>query len=157
MKKSFPLDWQRHLDRLLTERKAYLKVVLTRARRFSEALDRKADLGTLLKVFLFAGDCERTLQAALIVSEDEQIKTIFHPRKIKLKQNGLTPSQVEAKMFEPGDGRVTRRSALAISLDETANDNSKSNLSISIFGCEIHGDLPNNLTFQDNLLGLLLK
>ena len=157
MKKSFPLNWQRRLDEFIAERETYLKVVLTRARRFAEELDRKADLATLLRVFLFAGDCEQTLSSVLIVEEGERIRTFFHPRKMKLKQGNLTSSMVEEKMFEPGDGRITRRSALAVSLDEILNGSSKSNLSISIFGCEIHGDLPNNLTFQDNLLSLLLK
>jgi pimeloyl-ACP methyl ester carboxylesterase len=158
MKKSFGLDWQRHFDDSLVEREAYLKVVLTRAQRFSEALDRKADLATILKVFLFAGDCERTLRAALILDEGTRVITIFSPRKLKLKGNSLTSSEAEAKMFEPGDGRITRRSALAISHDESLGDIvDRSNPSVSIFGCEIHGDLPNNLTFQDNLLSIFLK
>lgn len=74
---------------------------------------------------------------------------------MKLKGTGLTRAQVEAKMLEPGDGRITRRSALTISHGEAVSD--RSTLSLSIFGCEIHGDLPNNLTFQDNLLSILLK
>ncbi|OLE50796.1 MAG: hypothetical protein AUG51_26280 [Acidobacteria bacterium 13_1_20CM_3_53_8] len=158
MKKKFGLDWQQHFDNSLVEREAYLKVVLTRSRRFSEALDRKADLATILKVFIFAGDCERTLRAALIIEEGGQIRTFFSPRKLRFKGNSLMPSQAEARMFEPGDGRITRRSALAISHDEALADTvDRSNPTISIFGCEIHGDLPNNLTFQDNLLSIFLK
>src|SRR2546423_869508 len=111
MQKMFGPDWQRHFDALLAEREAYLKVVLTRARLFSEALDKKADLATGLKVFIFAGDCERTLRAALIIEESGQIRTIFRPRMPNLKGTGLTQPMVEAKMFEPGDGRITRRSA----------------------------------------------
>jgi pimeloyl-ACP methyl ester carboxylesterase len=155
MQKLYGLGWQRHFDNFLAEREAYLKVVLTRAQRFSEALDQKADLATVLKVFIFAGDCERTLRAALIVEESGQIRTIFRPRKLNLKGTGLTQSMIEAKLFEPGDGRITRRSALAVTHGEAVSD--RSTLSFSIFGCEIHGDLPNNLTFQDNLLSIFLK
>ena len=78
---------------------------------------------------------------------------IFRPGK--LKGAGITREQVEVKMFEPGDGRITRRSALAISYGEAVGD--RSILSFPIFGCEIHNDLPNNLTFLDNLLSIFLK
>jgi hypothetical protein len=160
-RKMFGLDWQQHFDNFFAEREAYLKVVLSRARLFSEALDKKSDPATQLKVFIFAGECERTPRAALIIEEGEQIRTVFRPRKLDLKGTGLTQSMVEAKMFEPGDGRITRRSALAISHDEPASSGSerstlKPRLAFSIFGCEIHGDLPNNPTFQNNLLSILL-
>jgi pimeloyl-ACP methyl ester carboxylesterase len=158
MQKEFGPDWQRRFDDFLAEREAYLKVVLARARLFAEALDKKADLANPLKVFIFAGDCEPTLRAALIAEEGGQTRTIFRPGKVKLKGAGLTRAQVEAKMFEPGDGRITRRSALAISHGESVNARfDTSDLLFSIFGCEIHGDLPNNLTFQDNLLSIFLK
>lgn len=155
MQKQYGPGWQARFDNSLAEREAYLKVVLTRARLFAEALDRKADLGVPLKVFILAGDCERTLRSALVVGEGGQLRTIFRPRKLKLKATGLTLSEVEGKMFESGDGRITRRSALAFGRGDSVAD--KSVLSVAIFGCEIHGDLPNNLTFQDNLLSILLK
>jgi len=61
-------------------------------------------------------------------------------------------------MFEPGDGRITRRSALAVGRGESVNARfDRSDLLFTIFGCRIHSDLPNDLTFQDNLLGILLK
>jgi hypothetical protein len=131
---------------------------LERARRFSEALDQKADLANPLKVFIFAGDCERTLRAAIIIDEGGPVRTIFKPGKMKVKDARLTTSMIETKMFEPGDGRITRRSALAIDHGEWASDSSpQPNLALSIFGCEIHGDLPNNATFQNNILSILLK
>jgi len=155
VQKAFGPDWQRHFDAHLAEREAYLKVVLVRACLFSEALDKKADLANPLKVFIFAGDCEPTLRAALILEEGGQTKTIFRPHQAKSKGNALTQPQVEARLFEPGDGRITRRSALAVSHDDSISD--RSNLSFTIFGCEIHGDLPNNPTFQDNLLSIFIK
>jgi pimeloyl-ACP methyl ester carboxylesterase len=157
-KKRNGADGQQSFAELLVAREAYLKLVLDRARRFSEALDQKADLANPLKVFIFAGDCERTLRAALIIDEGSLVRTIFKPGKLKVKDNGLTTAMIEAKMFEPGDGRITRRSALAIDHGEWAGDGSpRPNLSLAIFGCEIHGDLPNNATFQNNILTILLK
>ena len=155
MQKQYGPGWQVHYDNSFAEREAYLKVVLTRARLFAEALDRKADLANPLKVFIFAGDCQPTLRAALILGEGGSGGTIFRAGKIKLNGTGLTRSQVEEKMYEPGDGRITRRSALAVTHGEAFGD--RSTLSLSIFGCEIHGDLPNNLTLQDNLLSIFLK
>jgi hypothetical protein len=35
--------------------------------------------------------------------------------------------------------------------------NSSLNITYAVFGCEIHGDLPNNPTFQDNLLSILVN
>jgi pimeloyl-ACP methyl ester carboxylesterase len=158
MQKTHGLGWQTHLDNLLAEREAYMKVALARARLFAEALDEKADLANPLKVFIFAGDCERTPRAAVIAEEGGRVRTIFRPRKVRLKSTGLTLSQVEAKMLEPGDGRITRRSALAVGRGESVNAGfDRSDLLFTIFGCQIHSDLPNNTTFQDNLLSIFLK
>lgn len=61
-------------------------------------------------------------------------------------------------MLEPGDGRITRRSALAIGFGESVNARfDRSDLLFTIFGCQIHSDLPNDATFQDNLLSIFLK
>jgi len=155
MQKTRGPGWQTDFDNLLAERSAYLKVVLARARLFAEALDVKADLANPLKVFVFAGDCERTPRAAIIVEEGGQTSTVFRPGKVKIKGTGLTRAEVEAKMLEPGDGRITRRSALAVSRGEAVGD--RSTLSFPIFGCQLHSDLPNDLTFQDNLLSIFLK
>ncbi|MFL6208722.1 MAG: esterase/lipase family protein [Pyrinomonadaceae bacterium] len=158
MQKTFGPTWQREFDGFLFERELYLKVVLTRARRFSAALDSKADLANTLKVFILTGDCERTLRAALIIDDGDQSRTFFRARKLNLKGTDLTSAQVEAKLFEPGDGRVTRRSALAISHGDTVSDRSdQAHIAFAIFGCEIHSDLPNNPTIQDNLLSIFLR
>jgi pimeloyl-ACP methyl ester carboxylesterase len=157
-KKMFGLDWQRHFDNFFAEREAYFKVVLFRARLFAEALDKKSDLARQLKVFIFAGDCERTLRAAVVIEERGQIRTVFRPHELDLKGTDLTQSMVEVKMFEPGDGRITRRSALAIGHDEPTGERTSFRQfpPFSVFGCEIHGDLPNNHTFQNNLLSIIL-
>jgi pimeloyl-ACP methyl ester carboxylesterase len=158
MRKAHGPGWQARFDNFLAEREAYLRVVLARARLFAEALDKKADLAMPRRVFLFAGDCEPTPRAALIVEENGQVRTIFRPGKVKIKGTGLTRAEVEAKMLEPGDGRITRRSALAVGRGESVNNRfDRSDLLFTIFGCQIHSDLPNDATFQDNLLSIFLK
>jgi pimeloyl-ACP methyl ester carboxylesterase len=158
MQKSHGAGWQVHFDNHLAEREAYLKVVLARARHFAEALEVKADLANPLKVFIFAGDCERTPRAAVIVEEGGRMRTVFRPARVKIKGTGLTRADVEAKMLEPGDGRVTRRSALAVGFGESVNARfDRSDLLFTIFGCQIHSDLSNDATFQDNLLSIFLK
>ena len=158
MQKAHGAGWQTRFDNFLAEREAYLKVVLTRARLFAEALDKKADLANPLRVFIFAGNCEPTPRAALIVEEGGQSRTIFRPGKLKLKGTGLTRAEVEAKLLEPGDGRITRRSALAVSHGESIDARfDRSDLLSTIFGCALHSDLPIDQTFQDNLLSIFLK
>jgi len=158
MQKTHGAGWHVHLDDHLADREAYLKVVLARARLFTEALDVKADLANPLKVFIFAGDCERTPRAAIIVEEGGRTITVFRPGRVKIKGTGLTRAEVEAKMLEPGDGRITRRSALAVGFGESAGGRSdRSDLLFTVFGCQIHSDLPNDATFQDNLLSIFLK
>jgi pimeloyl-ACP methyl ester carboxylesterase len=158
MQKTRGAGWQAHFDNLLAEREAYLKAVLGRARLFAEALDEKADLANPLKVFIFAGDCERTPRAAVIAEEGGRVRTIFRPGKVRLKGSGLTLSQVEEKLLEPGDGRITRRSALAVGRGESAGAGfDRSDFTFTIFGCQIHSDLPNDAAFQDNLLSIFLK
>jgi pimeloyl-ACP methyl ester carboxylesterase len=154
MQKAHGAGWQMHFDNLLAEREAYLKVALARARLFAEALD----VANPLKVFIFAGDCERTPRAAVIAEEGGQVRTIFRPGKVKIKGTGVTRAEVEAKLLEPGDGRITRRSALAVGRGESINSrHDRSDLLFTIFGCQIHSDLPNDATFQDNLLSIFLK
>src|SRR5262249_6353988 len=127
---------------------------------FDDALDRRPAIKIALKSFVFAGDCEATLRAPVIIDTKKGIVTVFQSRKLSFSGTTLKRKQVEAEMFEPGDGRVTRTSALGTRHDNASNDglfDSSLNIFYAVFGCEIHGDLPNNPTFQDNLLTILLN
>ena len=59
-------------------------------------------------------------------------------------------------MIEPGDSSVTKASLLA--MDSLAPDATRGDFPIawSVFVCERHVNLPANVTFQDNLLNIVL-
>ena len=63
-------------------------------------------------------------------------------------------------MLEPGDGRVTKPSLLAReTLDPSAPQLDESFLPVAywFFLCEQHDRLTSNVSFQDNLLNVLLS
>jgi hypothetical protein len=75
-------------------------------------------------------------------------------RRVKLKE-------VTEAMSAPGDGRVTRRSLLGEGLEGTGRARSLFGTSLpivyAVFACDLHGDLQNNETLQDNALTTLVS
>ncbi len=79
------------------------------------------------------------------------------PREIKAPREGVNYAVL---MFEPGDGAVTRASRLArTALDPGIPRHRFSDfpLDYSVMFCEDHSALTGNITFQDNLLHILLS
>jgi pimeloyl-ACP methyl ester carboxylesterase len=119
MQKAHGTGWQVRFDNHLAEREAYLRVVLARARLFAEALDKKADLANPLRVFLFAGDCERTPRAAVIVEEGSRVRTLFRPRPLDRLLALTTHGRATARRVPGGavrrgdDGRLRQVAARA--------------------------------------------
>ncbi len=64
-------------------------------------------------------------------------------------------------MYEPGDGRVTRDSLMGVGLGAAARASAlyKTPLPVAYaaFACDLHSDLQNNKTLQDNALTLLVN
>lgn len=143
---------------------AYFRAVLTRARRFHEALDAEFDISTPVELYAFGGDCEETLDAPVILRDEKRNRwtTLTQPRSFRTSAGvKRTEKEVIQAMFLPGDGRVTRRSLLAETLASTRNTGSLFNaglpISYAVFSCDLHGDLQNNLTLQDNALTALVS
>lgn len=138
----------------------YLTVVLNRARRFQEALDVPTR-ETPVAYFTFSADCEETLNAPIILRDEKNNRwqTLTEPRDYRTSA-GTKISRADAieAMFLPGDGRVTRRSVLAQDLGNRGGDlfNSGLPMTYAMFGCDLHGSLPNNKTLQDNALTVLV-
>ncbi|HWQ35735.1 MAG TPA: hypothetical protein VNQ79_23025 [Blastocatellia bacterium] len=149
-------------EKLAASRERFLRAALARAAAFHRALDAISTLPDSLRLYLFGGDCEDTLDAALIVSDQKtgQPLTLFQPSRAL---SGDLRSRAWKTMFAPGDGRVTRRSLLGLKLEPEAvaeGDDSpramKQQPFYAVFDCEVHGDLPLNTRVQNNLLTLLL-
>lgn len=150
--------------RQLAELDAYLAAVLSRARRFHDALDAAQDDPPPVPLFAFGGDCEETL-SALVIRRDPKTnrwQTITQARPFRTAAGTEHKRKaVERRMYEPGDGRVTRRSLLGEALAGTRPANRLYDTALpiayAVFACDLHGDLQTNKTLQDNALTLLIK
>jgi pimeloyl-ACP methyl ester carboxylesterase len=148
----------------LAELDAYFDAVLDRARRFHEALDvdvSRADAP--VKLYAFGGDCEETLAAPVVIRDEKRGRwlTLVSPKSFRASDGQrFTREQVLRASYEAGDGRVTRASlmgsnlggARASALYETALP-----VAYVAFACDLHSDLQNNKTLQDNALTLLVN
>jgi pimeloyl-ACP methyl ester carboxylesterase len=149
----------------LAELDAYFEAALARARRFHEALDApepSADAAPV-KLYAFGGDCEETLSAVVIIRDDKggAWTTLTRPKSVKTPDGRrLTRAELRRAMYEPGDGRVTRASLLASregAPRASALYDSPLPLAYAAFACDLHSDLQNNRTLQDNALTLLVN
>ena len=146
------------------DRHEYLIAVLRRAKKFHEALDAPAKPGAPVILLSFGGDCEETLEAPVILrdAKDGRWITLTTPHNFRTSDGRrVSKSAAVAAMYVPGDGRVTRRSLLAEDLQGAQGAGSLFNsglpISYSVFGCDLHGNLQNNATLQDNALTALIS
>lgn len=146
------------------DRTRYLAAVLSRARRFHEALDAPATSDLPVALLSFGGDCEETLDAPIIRRDQKKGRwiTLLRPESFRTSDGRrISRSAAIAAMYKPGDGRVTRRSLLAEDLQGPLGlgslFNSGRTMAYSIFGCDVHGNLQNNPILQDNLLTALMS
>lgn len=145
---------------LAAEREQFLRAALARAAAFHRALDATSALPDSLRLYLFGGDCEATLDAALLITDKKtgELQTLFQTARVI--GNSETQRKAFNAMFAPGDGRVTRRSLFGIKLEPDAETSQlramKQKPFQATFDCELHGDLPLNLRIQNNLLTMLL-
>jgi pimeloyl-ACP methyl ester carboxylesterase len=150
----------------LAELDAYFAVVLRRARRFHAALDAHAPaLDTIpVALYTFGGDCEETLNAPVLLRDEKRGRwlTLTAPRELRDTATGrkLKRREVTRAMYEPGDGRVTRRSLLGERLDAPRRSpifNTPLPIAYGVFACDLHSDLQSNKTLQDNALTVLIN
>lgn len=133
----------------------YFAKRLERARRFVWALTRQLE-DSPERLVVFGGDCTLT-PARLLVEEDGGDSVVrLQPDEVRTRHPGV---DYETLMLEPGDGQVTKASLLA---RENLNPSIPRHrhaffpLAYSVFLCEEHQHLTGNISFQDNLLNVLL-
>ena len=125
---------------------AFMGAAFERARRFMEAIDRHPETPPPVPLILFAADATPTLARA----------------EVSTSKNGQTVLRFGdgKRLNSPGDGRVTRASALA---DERIGGGPSGWLrspipwAQTIFLTDAHMSMLGNPTFQNNLLHLLLE
>ena len=128
---------------------------LERARRFVWSLTVK-NTDNPAELIVFGGDCTDT--PAHIVIEDIGDASFVRLWPDEIEQP-LPDVDYEALMLEPGDGAVTKASLLGrAELDPSVPRHRFSDfpLDYAVVFCEDHSQLPGNITFQDNLLHILL-
>jgi pimeloyl-ACP methyl ester carboxylesterase len=130
---------------------------LERARRFVWSLSVKPEHDAGVRIVVFGGDCQLT-PARLVVENDRGEEAVrLRPGDIEHPVAGVDYSRA---MLEPGDNQVTKASLLAREqLDPTAERHKWLffPLAYSFFLCEEHQKLTGNVSFQDNLLNVLLS
>jgi hypothetical protein len=144
-------DAGRYLDVL----ERFFEKNLVRGKRFHRALSTPLKQ-TPVRYIVFGGDCVLTPARCALEQVKGHPQIRFHPSEIINRVSGVDYDKL---MLEPGDGRVTKPSLLARnSLDPSVPTNNDGVLPIAyaVFLCESHSRLTGNITFQDNLLNILL-
>jgi pimeloyl-ACP methyl ester carboxylesterase len=152
----------------LAELDAFFAAALARARRFHAALDAHDPAGATgetppVALYVFGGDCEETLNAPVILRDERRgrWRTLTEPRDLRdASGRKIKRREVIRAMYEPGDGRVTRRSLLGERLGAPRRSqffNTPLPIAYGVFACDLHSELQNNKTLQDNALTLLIS
>ncbi len=143
---------------------AYMSATLARARRFHEAIDAlDTSERPPVALYAFGGDCEETLAAPVVYRDEKRNRwvTLTAPRELRdATGQKIKRKEVTARMFEPGDGRVTRRSLMGEGFAASRRStlfNTPLPVAYAVFACDLHSELQNNKTLQDNALTLLVN
>ena len=140
----------------------HLAAILNRTRRFHEALDAPLEGAPPIPLLAFAGDCEDTLNAAVVFYDKKKSRwvTVTSPKELRAS-NGQTirRDQVQSAMYVPGDGRVTRASVLGETRTVADAHRVHQPLPVahSFFACGGHGSLHNNRILLNNALSILVR
>ncbi len=153
-----PREGQAQLELL----QRYFAKRMERARRFVWSLTYNESQQAPVRLVVFGGDC--TLTPARVVVEREPGAVAAAGPLVRLLPGQIShplPSVDYSRlMLEPGDGEVTKPSLLARqSLDPTVSrsDDVFFPLAYAFFLCVDHEHLTGNISFQDNLLNVLLE
>lgn len=133
----------------------YFEKHLERARRFVWSLTVPVEYSKVRHV-VFGGDCELTPARLLVEEVNGESVLRLRPNEVMMRIPGVDYKKL---MLEPGDGRVTKPSLFAReSLDPTVPRHRYSFFPMdhSILLCESHDNLTGNISFQNNLLNILL-
>ena len=133
--------------------RAYLRVVLARAKRFQDALRATAVTKSPVPVYFFGSECKPTLDGMVIYRDAKKNvwRTIFKPDSFE-RADGTKVSEkdLEPLLYSPGDGTVTKRSFLTAAV-RNISDSEQTSFPV----CEEHRNLTGNPEIQKNLLAIL--
>jgi Lecithin:cholesterol acyltransferase len=136
----------------------YLAASLAYTKKFHEALDVKTVIPKSIEFYAFGSECKQTLGGAIIYYDKEKDvwKTLTRGDSFK-KADGekVSDKLVEEKIFEVGDGTVTRSSFLAENISKINGQNLFSFEPVSLkqkLVCEAHVTIPSNKEIQTDFM-----
>ncbi|TDR19321.1 esterase/lipase family protein [Marinicella litoralis] len=138
----------------VTTLKLFFEHQLARAELFWEALSPAYEVDHE-GFIIMGGDCKKTLNKLIVERNGAAVKLNddFKPDdayEIRALHKSI--------LFEPGDGQVSKSSLLGQIHDSNTHKTTKTiKIKYPVFVCEEHLKLTQNLTFQDNLLHVLLN
>ena len=130
---------------------------LERARRFVWSLSVRPERDAGVRIVVFGGDCSLTPARLLVEDLGGDSHVRLRPEDIAHPRAGVDYGRL---MLEPGDNQVTKPSLLAREKLDPAAERHRwlfFPLAYSFFLCEEHQKLTGNVSFQDNLLNVLLS
>ncbi len=135
----------------------FFRAMLSRAKRFQEAMDANTIEKTPVSIYLIGADCKETPNSMVIYrdAKKNRWKTIFKADSFERADGGKVSSEELKKViYAMGDGVVTKRSLAA----EALSGINKTILPITseIYLCEGHTKLVTSLEVQDKLFALLI-
>ena len=134
----------------------YFEKNLMRGKSFLRSLSENLD-NYSHEFIMMGGDCTQTPAKMVMEYYNEKYLLRTLPSEITQKHDGIDYEQI---MLEPGDGIVTKSSLLArfkLGPAEAKHESSFFPIKYKIMLCESHRTLTSNITFQDNLLDILLS
>jgi len=127
---------------------------LQRAKAFWQALSPEFEVDHEGYVIM-GGDCDRTLDRLILHQQQERLELLD---EISMSDDHPTRSNHRAWLYAPGDGQVSKGSLLGQIHDPQTHVTTHTlRIRYPVFVCEDHIKLTQNITFQDNLLHILLN
>ena len=102
---------------------------------------------------VFGGDCVPTQARCVLEWVGGRERVRLNPEDVSGRSSNIPYRRL---MLEPGDGTVTKTSALGRALAEPSPSAPGGSGVRAFFLCQRHDDLPGNITLRDNLLNILL-
>jgi len=132
----------------------FFNIQLKRAKLFWLALSPQFEVAHE-GFIIMGGDCKKTLGRLIVEQQDE---LMLLAGKLNMADDFNTRANRKSILFEPGDGQVSKSSLLGEIHNNTTHETVKTiHIKYPIFVCEDHIRLTQNITFQDNLLHVLLN
>ncbi len=137
--------------------KAYFRAVLSRAKRFQEALNANTASKVPVSFYLMGGDCKETATALVLRRSEKKDKWLSQFNAAPFTSSlgkAFGADSLKSVIYSVGDGTVTKTSLTAANLIANGKPNVLP-LAGEIFQCETHGKLVTNPEIQDKLFVLL--